>query len=175
MILRVSDRGQLLREVMDETGTSQSELSRISGVRQPSISQMLSGKIEMSDEQLDRLLACMGRRLEVKRRHVVPQLTRSDRRSWLLHRHLSMSLSLPTLEEWRPTISRNLVRLRNGVRGEPHERNLERWESLIARGDILGLHRVLTGLDRNSIEMREVSPLGGLVSVEDRREVLEER
>lgn len=163
----VSDRGQLLREVMGETETTQSELSRVSGVRQPSISQMLSGKIEMSDEQLDRLLSCMGRRLEVKRRSVVPQLTRSEHRSWRLHRHLSVSLSPSKLEEWRPTINRNLVRLRKGVRGEPHERNLERWESLIENGDIPGLHRVLTGLDRNSIEMREVSPLGGLLSAED--------
>jgi hypothetical protein len=34
------------------------------------------------------------------------------------------------------------------------------------------LRRVLTGLDRESIEMREVSPLGGLLSSEERAEVL---
>lgn len=171
----MSDRAQLLREVMVGTNTSQSELSRVSGVRQPSISQMLSGKIEMSDEQLDRLLSCMGSRLEVQRRSIVPRLTRSERRSWLLHRQLSRSLSSPRLEEWQPTISRNLTRLHRGVRGQPHERNLERWQSLIERGDIPGLQRVLTGLDRDSIEMREVSPLGGLLSSEERRKVLEER
>jgi len=42
---------------MLETSTTQSELSRISGVRQPSISQFLSGKVELSDEQLDLLLS----------------------------------------------------------------------------------------------------------------------
>ena len=36
-------RGELLHGVMLETGTTQSELSRISGVRQPSISQFISG------------------------------------------------------------------------------------------------------------------------------------
>jgi hypothetical protein len=36
-------RGDVLREVMLETCTAQLELSRISGVRQPSISQFLSG------------------------------------------------------------------------------------------------------------------------------------
>ncbi|MCW2644765.1 MAG: hypothetical protein JWP07_874, partial [Pseudonocardiales bacterium] len=41
---------------MRETRTTQSELSRLSGVHQPSISQFLSHKIDMSDEQLDRLL-----------------------------------------------------------------------------------------------------------------------
>ena len=35
-----------------------------------------------------------------------------------------------------------------------------------------GLHRVLTGLDRKSIEMREVSPMGGLLSDEERANVL---
>jgi hypothetical protein len=31
---------------------------------------------------------------------------------------------------------------------------------------------VLTGLDRDSIEMREVSPMSGLLSEEQRREVV---
>ena len=47
------------------TGTTQSQLSRFSGVHQPSISQFLSGRIAMSDEMLDRLLSCLGYRLEV--------------------------------------------------------------------------------------------------------------
>ena len=47
--------------------------------------------------------------------------------------------------------------------GQPHSRNLDLWESLVRRDDVLGLHRVLTGLDRDSIEMREVSPMGGLL------------
>jgi transcriptional regulator with XRE-family HTH domain len=154
-------RGGLLREVMLETSTTQSELSRVSGVHQPSISQFLSGKVELSDEQLDRLLSCMGYRLEVVRRRVVPELTRSERRSWRLHRQLSIHLTRTSLEQWLPTIQHNWERLRNGVSGEPHMRNLDRWRSLIDRGDVPALHRVLTGLDRDSIEMREVSPMAG--------------
>ena len=56
--------------------------------------------------------------------------------------------------------------------GQPHERNLDRWRQLVDRGDLPGLHRVLTGLDRDSIEMREVSPMSGLLSDAQRREVL---
>lgn len=168
----MSNRGAVLREVMVSTGTSQSELSRVSGVRQPSISQFLSGKVDLSDEQLDRLLSCMGYRLEVERRAVVPELTRSERRSWLLHRRLSSRLSREVLREWLPTIEGNLLRLREGVTGEPHVRNLQRWSSLVREGDVLGLHRVMTGMDRDSIEMREVSPLGGLLPDVERREVL---
>jgi hypothetical protein len=70
----------------------QSELSRVSGVRQPSISQYLSGRVEMSDDMLDRLMSCMGRRLEVSRRSVRSELRRSEERSWRLHRQLSNHL-----------------------------------------------------------------------------------
>ena len=168
----MSDRSHVLREVMVQTRTTQSELSRLSGVRQPSISQFLSAKVDLSDDQLDRLLSCMGYRLEVVRRPVPVDLTRSERRSWALHRRVSTHLTRSSLEAWRGTIERNLERLRSSVKGQPHLRNLDRWQSLIDRSDVLGLHRVLTGLDRESIEMREVSPMGGLLSQEDRSDVL---
>ena len=171
---RVRGRGELLREVMRETRTTQSALSRLSGVRQPSISQFLSGTVDLSDDQLDRLLSCMGYRLEVSRRPVVPELTRSERRSWRLHCRLSTRLTPASLEEWRPVIERNLERLRNGVTGQPHRRNLDRWESLVGHGDVLALHRILTGLDRDSIEIREVSPMGGLLPQDERQAALQE-
>jgi transcriptional regulator with XRE-family HTH domain len=157
---------------MHETGTTQSELSRLSGIRQPSISQFLSDRVSLSDEQLDRLLSCMGYRLEISRQPVTPELTRSERRSWKLHRELARHLTRSTLTQWQPTIERNLQRLRTGVTGEPHMRNLDRWESLLEHGDIPGLHRVLTGLSRDGIEMREVSPMAGLLPDEDRMRVL---
>jgi hypothetical protein len=164
----MSDRGEVLRTVMHDTGTTQSELSRLSGVRQPSISQFLSEKVDLSDEQLDRLLSCMGYRLQVSRQPVAPDLTRSERRSWKLHRRLARHLTRSTLTQWQPTIKRNLQRLRTGATGQPHMRNLDRWQSLIEHDDLPGLHRVLTGLDRDSIEMREVSPMGGLLPDEKR-------
>lgn len=116
---------------MSDTGTTQMTLSRVSGVRQPSISQFLSGKVDLSDEQLDRLLCCMGFRLEVTRRPVRPDLTRSELRSWMLHRELSASLTARTLEEWLPTIEGNLDRERASVRGSVHLRNLDRWTDLV--------------------------------------------
>ncbi|MFJ9316023.1 helix-turn-helix domain-containing protein [Pimelobacter simplex] len=167
-------RRSVLRDVMSETGTSQSQLSRLTGVRQPSISQFLSGRVELSDEQLDRLLSAMGFRLEVVRRPVRPELTRSERRSWMLHRTLSGHLTRERLDEWLPTIERNLGRLDEQVRGRVHLDSIERWRTLIDERDVLGLHRVMTGLDRTSIEMREVSPLGGLLPDDERRQVLDE-
>ena len=168
------DRSDVLRAVMRETGTTQTELARQSGVHQPSISQFLSAKVDLSDDQLDRLLSCMGYRLQVSRRAVAAELTRAERRSWMLHRELSTQLSRSTLTQWRPIVLANLKRLRGGVRGQPHIRNLDRWETLINRGDVAGLHRVLTGLDREHIEMREVTPMSGLLSQAERAKVLDE-
>ena len=76
------------------------------------------------------------------------------------------------MNEWRPIILRNLTRLREGTRGQPHLRNLDRWQRLVEEGDVSSLHRVMTGLDTDSIEMREVSPMHGLLSQKERTEVL---
>jgi transcriptional regulator with XRE-family HTH domain len=149
---------------MLETGITQAELSRVSGVRQPSISQYLSGHGHLSDDMLDRLLSCMGYRLEVIRRPVQQELGRSPKRSWELHRRLSSHLTPATLSEWRPTMLDNLERLREGTRGQPHLRNLDRWQRLIDDGNLSRLHRAMTGLDTESVEMREVSPMRGLLT-----------
>jgi hypothetical protein len=58
------------------------------------------------------------------------------------------------------------------VTGQPHARNLDQWAQLVESGDVPGLHRALTGLDRDSIEMREVSPMGGLLPQDERLAVL---
>ena len=171
----MTSRIDVLRQVMLQTGTTQVDLSRTSGVHQPKISQILSGKTSVSDGQIDRLLSCMGYRLEVVRQPVVPELTRSERRSWRLHREVSSHLkNSTTFDQWRPTLDRNLDRLRSGVTGEPHLSNLGEWEHLIETRDRSAIHRRLTGLDRHSIEMREVSPFGGILSDEDRLRVLRE-
>jgi transcriptional regulator with XRE-family HTH domain len=162
-----------LREVMSEAGITQSELALISGVKQPSISQFLSGRTELSDDMLDRLLSCLGYRLEVERRAAKVEMTRSEQRSWRLHRQLATHLSPESLQAWRPVMLANLRRLRSGTRGQPHRRNLDRWQALLDEGDVPALRRVLTGLDRDSVAMREVSPLGGLLPQGERAAVLQ--
>ncbi|HZL81819.1 MAG TPA: helix-turn-helix transcriptional regulator [Demequina sp.] len=163
---------ELLRSVMSFTGTTQVVLSRISGVHQPTISQMLSGKRGMSDRMLERLLGCMGHRPEVVRDSTLVDMNRSERRSWLLHRHLSTTMNIGTFREWKTTIQRNLDHLSTGTSGQPHERNLHTWRSLVDSGDIEGIRRILTGVDRDSIEMREVSPMNGLIHESERQDIL---
>jgi transcriptional regulator with XRE-family HTH domain len=168
----VTIHGEILRDVILETGITQSELSRISGVFQPSISQYVSGRVHMSDDMLDRLLSCMGYRLEVVRRPVKQELGRSPGRSWKLHRQLAKHLTPQSLSEWRPTVLRNVRGLREHTRGQPHLRSLDRWERLVQDGDLSSLRKVMIGLDTDSVQMREVSPLGGLLPQEERSEVL---
>jgi hypothetical protein len=51
-------------------------ISRVSGLRRPSISQFLSGTVDLSDEHLDRLLSCLDYRYEISREPVTRELTR---------------------------------------------------------------------------------------------------
>lgn len=166
------ERSFILRDVMSRTGMTQARLSVLSGVKQPSLSQMLHGRIDLSDDMLDRLLSCMGYRLEVVRTSVPVKLDRSSRRRWRLHQSLVSELSSESLRRWGPVLARNLEGLRRSTRGEPHMRNLDRWSELISSVDVRGIRRLMTGVDTDSIEMREVSPFGGLSPEGERERVL---
>jgi len=166
------ERHLILGQLMRELGISQTELSGISGVKQPNISRYLSGRKPLGESVFDHLLSCMGFESRVRIEVVQPELTRSERRSWLLHRHVSSVLSDDRIESELPRLKRNLDRVRERSQGEPHESNIREWNDIFRDRDWLRLRRVLTGLDRHSIEMREVSPMSGLLSDSERRDVL---
>lgn len=169
-----ADRAAILREAMTQTDTTQGVLARISGVRQPSISGFLSGRVPMSDEMLDRLLACMGYELVVTRSAAQPPMTRDSRRRWLLHRELASTLDEGSWPVWQKTMRAGIRRLRASTRGQPHQRNLDRWQHLADTGDLAALRRVLVDPSEEGIAMREVSPLGGLLPNDARLRVLAE-
>jgi len=64
------------------------------------------------------------------------------------------------------------ARIRRNVTGQPHSLNLERWDPLADHRDMLSQRPVLTGLDRDSIERREVPPMGSLLPHSERAAVL---
>lgn len=168
----MTDRSVVLREAMSASGISQSALARMSGVRQPSISKFLSGDAPLSDDMLARLLQCLGYRLEVVRRAVPAELRGSDRIRWLLHRRLAEKLDAHALVQWEPRILANVAELRGSTQGEPHESYVDRWEQLVRSHDAAAMRQAMTGVDREALEMREVSPLGGILTQADRREAL---
>ena len=53
-------------------------------------------------------------------------------------------------------------------------RNIDRWSELVSSGDHREIRRLMTRLDTDSTQMREVSPFGGLLSEDQRQGVLSE-
>lgn len=155
---------------MADTRMTQSELARLSGVRQPSISQILAGKIDCSDDQLARLLARMGYLLGVTRHAAAADLTRSEQRSRTVHRQLATHITSIWITDWAPTVLANIQRLRTGAYGRLHLHNLDCWQRIIETNDLPALRRALTGVDRHNIEMREVTPLPGYSPTRERRD-----
>lgn len=156
----IAGRREILLAVMQETATSQSEAARISGVRQPSISQVLTGRTQLSDDQLDHLLCCKGYQLVVTRSAAKPVLPASELRIWGLHREIAKHPTLDTFQAWLPAILQGLQDLHECVTAGTHLGNVAPWRDLVAKADPSSVHRVLTGHDRDSIGMREVSPMG---------------
>jgi transcriptional regulator with XRE-family HTH domain len=149
---------------------SQSELSRITGVSQGRISQYLTGKLEPSEPTLERLVAGLG--LEITLTVQPVTMERTKLRSWMLHREVSKKLSDGIGEQDWLRLSRNLDKVRSGTRGQPHERNITRWQQIIDHRDQKQFRRVLTDTSVDGIEMREVSPVKGFLTEDERLDVL---
>lgn len=156
-------RAAALYQVMTVTGTSAGRLAGLSGVGESQISQFVCGEGDFEQAEFDLLLACMGFEIEPDRSIVVVELSRSECRSWLAHRELSAYLTKWPGIDWQSTVLANIDRLRRGTRGQPHMDNLERWKWIAKEGGMRDIRDPLVGLDRRAIEMREVSPMGGLL------------
>ncbi|SHU95587.1 helix-turn-helix domain-containing protein [Mycobacteroides abscessus subsp. abscessus] len=148
---------------MTLTGTTAGRLAGFSGVGESQISQFVCGEGDFVQAEFDLLLACMGFEIRPDRSIVVVQMNRSECRSWLAHRELSAYLTKYPGIDWQSTVFANIDRLRRGTRGQPHMDNLVRWQRIAEEGGLRDIRQPLVGLDRRAIEMREVSPMGGLL------------
>lgn len=84
------------------------------------------------------------------------------RRTLVLNQYLAQRLDAAALPSWTPRILANLDRLRTSVRGHPHTENLTRWRHLVEVGDVEGIRALLLSTEEDGIQMREVSPMGGI-------------
>ena len=152
---------------MDSTGTSQVELSRLTGLPPSKISRYVSGKLEPSEPTLKLLLSGLG--LQVGFNVSPVPMERTKRRSWLLHREISHKLGVSGIDEsgW-DRMQRNLDRVRSNTQGAVHERNLDRWQRIIDSRSLRNLQRVLVDTSTDGIEMREVSPMSGFLTEDER-------
>lgn len=161
----------MLRRGMDSTGTSQAELSRLTGLPASKISRYVSGKLEPSEPTLDLLMSSLG--LQVGFEVSPVPMERTKRRNWLLHRQISHNLGITGIDDdgWN-RMQRNLDRVRSNTQGPVHERNLNRWQQLIDTRNLRNLQRVLVDTSSDGIEMREVAPMTGFLTEDERLGVL---
>lgn len=167
------NRGAVLRRSMESTGTTQVELSRLTGLPQSKISRYVTGRLEPSERTLDLMLSSLGVQVEFDVTPVV--MERTKLRSWLLHRQISRKLSGTGIDEsdWN-RMQRNLDRVSQNSQGEVHERNLDRWQRIIDGRSLRELQRALVDTSDVGIGMREVSPMTGFLTEDERLVVLAE-
>jgi len=152
---------------------SQAELSRSTGLPPSKISRYLSGRLEPSVPTFDLLMSSLGVRVEVS---VSPiPMERTKRRSWLLHRRISSKLGALGIDDdgWE-RMQRSLRRVRSNTQGPIHERHIDLWQSIIDQRSLRELQRVLVDTSDEGIGMREVSPMTGFLTEEERLGVLAE-
>ena len=153
------------------TGANQVELSRLTGLPSSKISRYVSGKLEPSEPTLDLLLSSLGLHVDFD---VVPvQMERTKLRSWGLHRQISRKLGAVGIDDsgWE-RMQRNLDRVRSNVQGPIHERNIDCWQKIIDSRSLRDLQRVLVDTSTYGIEMREVSPMAGFLTEDERLDAL---
>jgi len=164
------NRSELLRRSLDMTGMNQSELSRLTGVPQSKISRYVTNRLEPSERIFDLLISSLGIQVSIEVSPV--SMERTKLRSWMLHREISRKLTEIGPSDWEQ-MSHTLERVRSGVQGQPHTRNADRWQQIIDNHDIHELRRILVDTSTDGIEMREVSPMAGFLTNDERLKILE--
>lgn len=130
------------------------------------ISQYVTGKLEPSTAMLDRLLPMLGVQVSVS---VTPvRMERTKYRSWLLHREVLRKTRDGLSDEDWVRLGRTPDQVRVRAQGPRHLRNIDRWQRNVDERDLDQFRRVLTDGSDDGIGMREVSPVTGFLTDEER-------
>jgi transcriptional regulator with XRE-family HTH domain len=166
----------LIRDARHRRAVGVRELARRCGVTAPTVVDWerseAAGAIQVGT--LYRALAAMGERLAVRSRAETiefdPLERREQRLGLELHRSIAIKLVADpelVLESARQRLGSMRPSLRGGALAW-----LDQWEQLIEDRDVGGLIVVMLGTTQHDIDMRSVSPFTGLLSPEEREEVL---
>ncbi|MEO8527672.1 MAG: hypothetical protein ABI435_01190 [Pseudolysinimonas sp.] len=166
----------MIRDIRHRRAVGVRELARLCGVAGSTVIDWerseSGGSIQVAT--LRRALAAMGERLVVGSRPQqmdIKPLERQEQRLGLeLHRSIALKLIADPDAVLESAHSR-LRRARDQVRGGAITW-LDGWGDLISDRDLGGLVAVMLGTTQLDIDMRSVSPFVGLLSPEERREVL---
>lgn len=166
----------LIRDVRHRHAVGVRELARRCGVAAPTVVDWerseAAGTIQV--ETLHRALAAMGERLAVRSHAQTIGFARLERREQRLGLELHRSIAIKLVADPESVLESARARLgsmRTGLRGGALEW-LDQWGQLIEERDVGGLIVVMLGTTQHDIDMRSVSPFTGLLSPEEREEVL---
>jgi transcriptional regulator with XRE-family HTH domain len=146
----------VIRQIRVKAGVTQAELARLGGTSQPTIAAYESGAKVPSLRTLRRLARSMGFDLQID---VVPAMTREDRRSLFLHRHIAERLRTnpdAVISKARTNLDK-MRRLHPGARAA-----LDEWERILD-GTPEELLRALTSTDPKARELRQLTPFAGVL------------
>ncbi len=166
----------LIRDTRRRRAVGLRELARQCGVAAPTVVDWerseAAGTIQV--ETLQRALSAMGERLVVaarsERLEFEPLERREHRLGLELHRSIAMKLVADpeiVLESARSRLDAVRAGLRGGAVAW-----LDEWSELINERDIGGLIAVMLGTTQHDIDMRSVTPFTGLLSPDERNDVL---
>lgn len=166
----------LIRDARARAGVGLRDLARRAGVSAPTVlgweRSEAQGVIQI--DTLRDALDALGMSLTVSARpraSVVSRLERREDRLGLeLHRTIATKLIADPDVVLR-VASENVPRIRGRVRGAAAAW-VDAWERLVDERDLGGLVAVMLGTTRADIDMRSVSPFSGLLTEDERLEVL---
>jgi len=139
-------------------------------VAQSRISDYVNGRIEPSVASFNRLMTELGMAAQFS---VMPSgMERTKLRSWMLHALIASKTGQGLSDEEWSLMRRNIDYLRSVIFSELSRRSLDRWSDVAQRRDTRELRRVLRDVSDDGITMREVSPMSGFLTEEERLSVL---
>jgi transcriptional regulator with XRE-family HTH domain len=157
-----TSRGERVREARVAAGLSQAELARRSGVPQPVISAVESGKRPVSDTCLDKLTwACVPTKL----RPTPAELINVEQF------RLIAAATVLDPERTRQYMVARLQRMRELQPGAS-EMWLQFWDQVLQRWDLPEVLRLFLSDSPADMERRKVSPTAGLLSEQELAEAV---
>lgn len=160
----------LIRLARAQAGLSQAELARRAGTSQPHVAAYEAGYREPTFPTLLRLLGAAGAGLDVKLCRRAEAMTREELRSLRLHEVIAARV-ITDPDRIIAHARANLRRMRHANPDRSAEPYFDRWERLL-RGPV---HRIVAALvsdDQSSRDLRQVTPFAGVLSDDERREIL---
>lgn len=165
----VVDVSTMIRRCRREAGLSQQALADAASTSQPTIAAYESGRVVPSVPTLTRVLEACGQTLSVEPVTTTPRWTRVEEKSLALHRAIAARL-LADPSSVLAHARRNLTRLRAADTGHGRQM-IDAWDRLLD-SPVDEIVTAMLARTQRGIDLRQMTPFAGVLSDDERREVL---